>query len=697
MASKDAQEPKTEHCPMTPLDWMVFTLPIFICAGIALYTRRYVRSVADFMAGGRHAGRYLLSTSRGEQGTGAVVFVATLQIFFASGFTLNWWSQFSAIVISLVAISGFVLYRYRQTRALTLAQFFEVRYSRRFRLFAGVLGFLAGIVNFGLTPAIGARFIVYFCELPQHVQIFHLAIPTYQVLMAIFLSICVLMTTAGGQITVLIADCAGGMFSQLFFVIISVSLLVGFFHFHAAKAALLDAAPGQSLVNPFDSSSNRNFNLSFSMMGLFMFVYSTMGWQNSHAFNASGATPHEVRMGSILGRWRMFALQVMLVVLGVCGLMYLKSPEGSAMVRQAGAGISNKNDANQMKIALVLLHITPVGIRGALASACLMGMIAGDGIHLHSWGSILIQDVVLPLRRRHMSTKHHLMLLRLAIVGVAVWAFIFGSIFPQTEYIQIWWAVTQAIFCAGAGACIIGGLYWSRGTVSAAWVSMILGAVLTLVGMGLRIYYQIWVGHEFPLNGQEIAFYVCVISMLTYIFISYFTCRTPFDMDRLLHRGKYAVESDETPPAAKRKPASVSWRYRIMGIDEDFTFTDRLTTMGIFGWGLLLLIAFVIGSTIYFFRPWSASMWIKYWYITWLTIPLLFGVFTTIWFTIGGFQDMAVFFRRLREEKINPNDDGMVRESTVPAVSASAGCPPQESKLLSLEFPKHEEPSSNLV
>lgn len=33
-------------------------LPLTICLGIVLYTRRYVKSVADFMAGGRNAGRF---------------------------------------------------------------------------------------------------------------------------------------------------------------------------------------------------------------------------------------------------------------------------------------------------------------------------------------------------------------------------------------------------------------------------------------------------------------------------------------------------------------------------------------------------------------------------------------------------------------------------------------------------------------
>ncbi|RYD86912.1 MAG: sodium:proline symporter, partial [Sphingomonadales bacterium] len=142
------------------IDWLIAAAPIPLLIVVCLYVRRYVHGVTDFMAGGRNAGRYLIATARGEMGAGAVVFVALFQIFEQSGFTVTWWSQITVPIYLFVAVTGFVIYRYRQTRALTLAQFFEMRYSRRFRLFTGLLAFGAGVVNFGIIPCIGARFMV---------------------------------------------------------------------------------------------------------------------------------------------------------------------------------------------------------------------------------------------------------------------------------------------------------------------------------------------------------------------------------------------------------------------------------------------------------------------------------------------------------------------------------------------------------
>src|SRR5512140_3570519 len=95
------------------IDWLIMILPLAICGFIAIYTRRFVRSVADFMAGGRGAGRFLICAARSEQGSGAAVFVATFQGFMVSGFTTRWWGVISTPASLLVMVTGYVVYRYR--------------------------------------------------------------------------------------------------------------------------------------------------------------------------------------------------------------------------------------------------------------------------------------------------------------------------------------------------------------------------------------------------------------------------------------------------------------------------------------------------------------------------------------------------------------------------------------------------------
>jgi hypothetical protein len=48
-------------------------------------------------------------------------------------------------------------------------------------------------------------------------------------------------------------------------------------------------------------------------------------------------------------------------------------------------------------------------------------------------------------------------------------------------------------------------------------------------------------------------------------------------------------------------------------------------------------------------------------------MPLVIGIGTTLWFTIGCVSDLRDFFHRLRTEKIDSSDDGTVRHAAEPA------------------------------
>src|SRR5947209_6574908 len=155
---------------MQTIDWILVLVPLAVVCVVAVYTNRYVKSVADFLSAGRCAGRYLLANAKGESESGLSSSISTFEMILASGFVISFWDKLSYPIALLVAISGFVIYRFRETRAMTLAQFLEMRYSRNFRLFMGVLAFISGILNYGVFPGISARFFIYFLDLPQTVN-----------------------------------------------------------------------------------------------------------------------------------------------------------------------------------------------------------------------------------------------------------------------------------------------------------------------------------------------------------------------------------------------------------------------------------------------------------------------------------------------------------------------------------------------
>ena len=643
---------------MHAIDWLLLIVPLLLVLSFALYTRRFVRSVADFLAGGRCAGRYLIANAFGESAAGVANTMSKFEMIMVCGFTLTFWNSLSAPVLLLVAVSGFVIYRYRETRALTLAQFFEMRYSRRFRLFMGMLAFTAGILNYGIFPAVSSRFFVYFLGLPQSVSIAGVALPTFAIIMAAYLSCVIVLLTTGGQITLMVSDCAEGLISHLILIVIviAVFLTVGWSH---VVSALSHAPPGLSRFDPFDAFKTADFNVSYVVMTLILAIYGTMALQNTQGFNAAARTPHESRMAGLLGRWRLDVRIMLLLGVTTAAATFLTHPDFAAAAQPANRAIAAIGDSQlqkQQSITLALRYMLPAGIKGLFCSMMIMGLIAGDCSHVHSWGSIFIQDVILPLRRRPLGTAEHLKLLRLALIGVAAFGFFFSLLFTQTHFIALWWQITNAIFISGAGAAIIGGLYWRRGTTAAAWSAVVVGAILAGAGILLHQYRA----DQFPLNGVQVAFIAMIASSLVYAIVSLFGPRGSVNLDRLLHRGVYAL----TPPAAATeatKPlARASFLRRLLGFDERFTRGDKLIAILVIGWSLLLLLINTAVAVWNAFFRWPIGWWSRYWLVFGIGVPLAVGLATLVWFAIGGVRDLRDFFIALRTLKRDPTDDGHV-------------------------------------
>ena len=667
---------------MTPLDWIMVLIPLGVVVSVGLYTQRYVRSVADFVSSGRVAGRYLLAIGRGEMSAGAMVFAGAFEIFHNSGFTIAWWSCISAPIALLVAITGFVIYRYRETRAMTLAQFFEIRYSKRFRVFTGFMAFVAGLVNFGVIPSVGARFISYYLGFPPTVKFLALTLPTPVLVMAVLLSVTVFVALSGGLITVLVTDCLEGIFSQVFYVVI-IACLIWSFRWTDINHVLANRPHGQSLINPFDSGGLKDFNLFYVLMSLVISIYGTMAWQNRGPSNSAGLTAHENRMGNVLGHWRETGKLATIYCLAACAMTYLTLPSHAvevAQIHHAVSQIPGGQTQEQMQLPITVSTMLPAGVKGAFLVILIMGIFGGDSMHLHSWSGLLIQDVLVPLRRKPFKPKQHVLLLRLSIVGVGFFVFCFGALMQQTDYLVMWFAATMTIFVGGAGSAIIGGLYWKKGTTAGAWAALIVGSISALVGIiGRQIY-----GQQFPINGVETSFFSSLLGIATYVGVSLLTNREDFNLERMLHRGKYAQVVELSPEERAIQTNArhrLFWLDRVLSYDETCTNADRWVGGGLLAWGMMWFSIFAIGSIWNLISPWPLSWWSTYWHITGFGIPIFMACVTAVWFTWGGIRDIRDLFRRLEAERSNALDDGTVvghrnmNEAVVAGSIATAAAP----------------------
>ncbi len=659
---------------MAPVDWSIVIAVLGVMIVGVFLSRQHMRSVADFLAAGRTAGRYAISIATGIAGLGAITIVGLLEMNYVAGFSMTWWGFTMSVVILILTVSGWVIYRFRQTRALTLAQFFEARYSKNFRVFAGLIAFLSGLINFGIFPAVGARFFIYFCGLPAALPIFGLMVPTYPIVMAILLILALFFVFSGGQVAVIITDFAQGLFVNIVFIVIVLYLYTQIDWSQIIEA--LAAAPQQaSLINPFKTSHIEDFNLLYFIIGIVGVVYGAMSWQGTQAYNSSAKNAHEAKMAGVLGNWKGFPQNLFILFVPIIIYTVMHHPDFSAIatnVQGVLSGLGSEALQNQLRGPVVLTMLLPVGLMGAFAAVMLAAFISTHDTYLHSWGSIFIQDVVMPFRKKPFTRDQHLRALRLSILGVAIFIFMFSLLFQQSQYIFLFFAITGAIFAGGSGAVIIGGLYWRRGTAPAAWGALITGSGIAVGGILMhqlpaemfesaplivsRVGQLWWVLTHwlYNINGQQYWAIAMGASALMYVTISLLGRTPPTDLDRVLHRGKYAVTGETEVVGVQ---PSRGWR--MLGMGREFTRGDRIIYIATYAHTGIWILIFIVGTIYNMHHDVADEAWANFWRI-YFFIQVVFSIFVLLWFSIGGFRDIGMMLKRLRVMQRDEADDGTV-------------------------------------
>lgn len=641
---------------LTLFDWLI----VVFCVGVLFYgvhlSKKYVKSVVDFLSAGRTAGRYMITVSQGMAAIGAITIVGQWEMNYVAGFALRWWEFTMAVVLLVMTVSGWVIYRFRQTRALTIAQFLEMRYSKNFRIFAGILAFISGLLNFGIFPAVSARFIIYFCGFPLYFKFIGITISTFPVVMAGFLLISLYFVFSGGQIAVIITEFIQGIFSNLTFLVIIVFCLF-FVNWDQVFQAVSAAPKDASLINPYKTSAVPDFNFWYFLINVIGVIYVKLSWQGSQGFNSSAKSAHEAKMGEVLGNLRDIPRWLFLVLIPVLAYTILHHSDYSALaagVNQTLSGVGNNAIQSQLRIPLVLSKILPVGVMGAFMAVMLMATIGTHNSYMHSWGSIFIQDVIMPFRKKPFEPGQHLKVLRYSILGVCIFIFTFSLLFPMTDYIFLYFAITAAIFVGGSGAVIIGGLYWKRGTTAAAWSALIIGSIVSVGGVILQQIYP-----HFPINGQYFWGISMGVSSLVYVLVSLLGKRVNFDMDKMLHRGKYAVIEenvvvDEVPVKG----------LKMLGMGKEFTKGDKIIYIAAYAWTFMWIAVFIIGTIFNLSGDVPDTAWMAFWkYFVFINLAVSF--FVIIWFAIGGIKDFKDMLHRLKTMVRDHNDDGTVKQEAV--------------------------------
>ena len=608
------------------IDWVIlaalFVLPL--AGGFAC--RRYIHGVSDFLVAGRSVGRYLGLGSDSMQAVGAVTILAYWQMNYKAGFAGQWWYLLTPMAGILVALTGWGIFRFRETRAMTLGELVGKRYGKRARIFFGSVAYLAGVVNMGIFPAVGAGFFVYYCGLPERLTIVGFDVPTSVIIMFTFVGAAVVLCLSGGQVALVVTDFVQSLFINAMLIGI-VIVVVGMFTWEQFQAAYQSVPNADALLNPFASGGVSEFDRNFFFIFVYYWmVYSVLSWSPNSMLVASARDAHEGRMMRVMLHVRHFAMMGLgLFVLPLAAFVLMHHPDfavDAQAVTNAVGDIRNEQIQSQMLVPAAVARILPVGILGAFAGVVLFSFITTHDTYLLSWAGLLVQDVIIPLRGAPLSPRAHLRWLRASVVFVAVFIIGFSLTFTQVDNIFMFMDISASLYTGAAGVVLLGALYWRRGTTMAAWVTMVTGLSLSAGGFVYRLIDPTF------LDGRIMAFWVSVICIVLYVVVSLLGRDPEFDLDGLLNR----------EPGSKH----TWWR-----LGPEVPRGDRLLIPLIFGLVGLALVAHLTVGLVNLSSDVPTSTWLAFW-PRYLSVMFALGSAFLVWITIGGFRDLVRLLLTLR-------------------------------------------------
>ena len=755
------------------IDWMIVLIPVALVYGMGLFSRRYVRSVADFLSAGRVCGRYIINVGGIATALSIIGIVSTLEVNYKTGFAMSFWSSMLLPLSMVMGLTGFCTYRFRETKAMSLGQFLEMRYSRKFRIFAAGLRSISEIIANSIMPAIAARFFIFFLDLPTHFEFLGMRISYFMLIMAICLFLAISLICMGGTLSLLITDSIQGMLMYPIMVLFVGFMLYKFDWSTQIAPVMVDRVANESFLNPFDISELQDFNL-FSLL-ILPFVANIIhraSWIGA-GYSTAAKSPHESKMGDLLGTWRGQLNTILLILFAIMLITVLNHKDFAPEAHEVRSHLASKvneepmlhlspemkghldkvvadakpiehtvgvdkplstkenldskfldpihqtllagdsTTANmdkidreavgnakfqqyrtyfhQLKFAAVMRNLLPPGMLGLFFLLMVMAMISTDDTRIYSASLTFTQDVIIPLCKKPLTMNQHVWALRWSSIGVGVIFFFVSIYMAQLTYINLFVTIVCSMWMGGCGPVMIFGLYSRIGTTAAAWTSLLTGMFLSFITIAID---RCWASHLYPflqrhdmvdsvgnvlktlsdplpyikwemnplrcpINSYEFYFITMIITLVLYIAVSYATCKEPFNLDRMLHRGKYNLDGDN------KETVKFSWKgifKQIIGINKEYTVGDKVIAWSFFiftfvyQFAILFLLVLIWNQI----SPWPMKWWSDYFYITHIVIPGAIGIITTLWFGWGGIKDLIEMFKTLEKRVVNHLDNGIV-------------------------------------
>jgi SSS family solute:Na+ symporter len=448
------------------IDWIIVLVYICIPLVIGILVRKYIQNISDFVVAGRSLRIFLaIATLTGTE-LGLVTVMYNAELGFKHGFSAYHVALIESICVLAVGLTGFIVYKLREMRVMTIPEFYEKRFGKNVRVIGGTILALGGILNMGLFLQAGARFMMGVTGYSN--------LAGLKIFMTVMLVMVLIYTVLGGMVSVVLND-----FLQ--FVVLSVSMLIGswFVIQKIGWERLFEIPAGVDAAtwfNPVAEGSGFGMLYVFFMVAL-SFSTATL-WQSSTLRALSAKTPKIAKRLYLWSSISYMARRGIPMLWGVGAFIFV-SQTPALLAAFSGPEALN----SQFGMPIFIAKVLPGGFLGVLAAGMLAAFMSTHDSYLLSWSSVITLDIISPLRKQGLSDRSQLFITRICIVSIGIFLLIWGLWFEAPVSLWNYMAVTGTIYLAGAFTVVGAGLYWKRASKTGATIALFSG-LIALLGIG---------------------------------------------------------------------------------------------------------------------------------------------------------------------------------------------------------------------
>jgi SSS family solute:Na+ symporter len=160
-------------------------------------------------------------------------------------------------------------------------------------------------------------------------------------------------------------------------------------------------------------------------------------------------------------------------------------------------GLSGNPIHAEQAMPLFMGKIVPVGLLGVLTAGMMAAFMSTHSSYFLCWSSVIVRDVIGPLRRRPLSDKAQILITRFNITWIAIFLLVWGIWYKLPDSVWTYMAVTGNIYLSGSATILIGGIYWKRASKAGALAALGAG-LLSIAGVFLEPIQRVfpWLSTE---------------------------------------------------------------------------------------------------------------------------------------------------------------------------------------------------------